>query len=210
MVDIETVIFIDVTLKCTACRNKSCFCSCEEPTLVTDVFCLLLAKQDNVPVYVTIKDFELLCSILDVTPSEVDIAMDFIRRFGEFKVINETLKSKSFEMKRVFSFFNKIPGKKAIFGQFSSKRDKVKGLEDNLVPDHMRGEGQRQDASNYLFPNGTVKLATAAQKQTIVDEKGEESQAQFVLTYHLVAQYCERISPVAMANLAFKSIFSQL
>lgn len=207
ILDVEATVMIDVALKCTACRNKSSFCSCDEPSLVSDVFALLLAKQDSTPVYVMVKDFDLLCSILDVTPAEVDISLDYIRRFGEFKTVNETLKSKSFELKRVFSFFNKIPSKKAIYGQFAAKKDKVKGLEDNIVPDHMRGEGQRQDASNFLFANGTVKLANRGQQ---VADAADDSRPHYVLTYHLVAQYCERVPPLATANLNFKSIFSHL
>lgn len=201
---------LDVTLRCTACRNKSSFCSCEEPSLNSDVFGLILAKQDATPVYILVKDFELLCAMLDVTATEVDIAMDYIRRFGEFKITNGTLKSKSFELKRVFSFFNKIPSKKAVYGHFSSKKDKVKGLEDNLVPEHMRGEGKVQDASNYLFANGTVKLANFGAKNTDEGSSNEDAKPQFVLTYHLVAQHCERVAPASVANLTFKSIFSQL
>lgn len=206
VVDIENILVIDVTLKCTACRNKSNYCDCEEPNLVWDVFSLILAKQNNTPVYITVKDFDLLCSILDVTSSEIDTTMDYVRRFGEFKVFNETLKSKSFELKRVFSFFNKVTSKKAIYGSFSAKRDKVKGYDDNIIPVYARGETAKLDASNYLFANGTLKVGNSQEE----GEEPTEKPAHFVLTYHVIAQHCEKVSPANIANLLFKNIFSQL
>lgn len=202
---------IDVALKCTACRNKSNYCDCEEPSLVWDTFAILLAKQDSTPLYVTIKDFDLLCSILDVTSAEVDMTMDYVRRYGEFKVFNETLKSKSFEMKRVFSFFNKITCKKAVYGTFAAKKDKVKGMDDNIVPDYVRGESSQMDASNYLFANGSLKQALAPGSRQGDNKQTHSSNNQgFVLTYHLLAQHCERVAPSSISNLLFKSIFSKL
>jgi hypothetical protein len=206
IIDIESLLMVDITLKCTACRNKSNFCDCEDPKLVWDTFGFILAKQDNIPIYLTVKDFDLLCSLLDVTTSEIDQTMDYVRRFGEFKVYNETLKSKAFDMKKIFSFFSKIPSKKAVYGTFAAKKDKVKGMDDNIVPDYVRGQGSQMDASNYLFSNGIIKVTNTPEKSL----ESLPSKPDFVLTYHLIVQYCERIAPTSVSNLLYKSIFSQL
>lgn len=211
MVDIENVLMIDVTLKCTACRNKSNYCECEEPNLVWDTFGFLLGKQDNTPIYITIKDFDLLCSLLDVTPSEQEMTMQYVRQFGEFKVFNDAVNSKCYEIKKIFSFFNKISSKKAVYGAFASKKDKVKGMDDSIVPGYIANQASQLDASSYLFANGTIKSGNKMANLNHDDTSPQiDNRPAFILTYHIIAQHCERIAPVSIANLLFKSILSQL
>lgn len=181
---------LELTMKCYGCRNKSNYCSCDEPNLKLNTFAFILARQSENLIYVTIKDYEVLTSFLDVSPAESDYILDFVRKNGEFRIVNENmLGSKGYERKKVAAALNKIITKKAIYGYLSSKGQKSSEDENNIIPEYLRN-----DKEAFIFANGTLKPSADGQKQCI--------------TYHMNALHSERVSATSQVDATLKVIFS--
>lgn len=173
----EIVLTLELTMKCYACRNKSNYCCCEEPNFVLNVFSLILAKQAETHIYLTFKDIETLAHFLDLLPAEIDATMEFMKKFGDFKIINESMVGqKSYERKRIFSYFNRLISKKAVYGMFQCKKEKQVNPDEDMLPQFMK----KDSSNNYLFGNGIIKM-----------KEGDSSQ---ILSYHMLVYHSEKVA----------------
>ena len=185
---------LEITMKCYACRNKSNYCCCEEPNLKMNTFCLLLAKQADTVVYITFKDYDVLCSFLDVSAAEQDATVEFLKKSGDLKVVNgDVVGLKSYERKKIASYFNKYIAKKGVYGTFQSKREKEKpSEEDVMLPDYMK----KDPGLGLLFGNGTIK-----------NKPDDNTQ---ILSYCFTAHFSEKVPAVKQVGGILNSIFSMI
>ena len=127
-------------MKCFVCRNRANFCACDDPNLNLNAFSLILAKTSTGSyAYLLIKDFDVLCNFMDVTSSEQDQTLDFLKKNAELKISLENLMGdktsiKSSERKKIFSFFNKLVSKKVVYGFLMAKTVKDNNFEGSIVP----------------------------------------------------------------------------
>ena len=152
---------------------------------------------------------------MDLTSSEQDQALDFLKKNAELKISLENLMGdktsiKSSERKKIFSFFNKLISKKVVYGFLMAKTTKDNNFEGSIVPMDFKSNNDGKDS--YVFANGSIKpLSTLVQAPLKQDETAPnepiETQKTMVLTYHFSVAFSERTAAVSHANHLFKSIF---
>ena len=199
IVDLESVLMLELTLKCFGCRNRMDFCGCETPKVNLNTYAKLLVNDNGTPAYLIIQEFDVLTHYLDLSHEEVDFTRDYLRRYGEFSIMVERLSkdTKNYERKKVFSYFNKYVPKKAIYACFISKKDSTSNKEnDSFVSKEAMGLASNTARTDYLYVNGSVKLSMDGQK--------------YVLTPILAVKHSEKVPSAVVANALFNNIFASI
>lgn len=199
IVDLESILMLELTMKCFSCRNRTDFCGCEEPKLNLNTYAKLLVNDKGTPAYLIIQEFDVLTAYLDLSSQEVDFTKDYLTRYGEFSILSEQLSKdkKNYERKKVFSYFNKYVPKKAVYGCFVSKKDSSSNKEnDGIVSREAMGLASNVVRTDYLYVNGAVKLSADCQTH--------------ILTPILAVKHSEKVPYTLVANALFNNIFAAI
>ena len=192
IVDLDIVMLLDLSLRCVGCRNKANYCECEVPDNVMGCFAILMCNQAGHQVCLMIRDFDVLATFMDLTPAEYDYVKSHLRKVGEFKIVNDMhtgYQTKSHEKKKIFSYFNRLIARKAVYGILLAKKDKGFNKNEGAMAD-VKGA----DENPYSFANGMCKA-------------GSEDNMQ-ILTPYFTVQFAERVPAETNVSSILKNIFN--
>lgn len=205
---------LELKMKCSLCYKSSQLCACEDPSVETKAFALIMVKNGTGNyVQLTFKDADVLYNFLDVTSSEQDSIAAFLRTFGEFRIFGDTLNGdgKVSERKKVFTYLNKLISKKVVYGYLMSKAH-TKRNEGSIVPSEFKKNQDLRDS--YLFCNGTIKEPQFNPLNETTSDPAQDSEETtepaYCLTYCFAVTHVDKYLASANANQLFKAIFSML
>jgi hypothetical protein len=114
--EIETVLYVNLKLKCETCDNKINYCYCVDQKIVPQVFLYCLARNHGSLFYVTIDTDLCLNGFYDFTPKEMVIMNNFLKAHGEYRYTVGQHISYTSPKSKVSALLNKITAKKCAYG----------------------------------------------------------------------------------------------